>query len=51
MLCVRCGTEIDKYDTSVRTVLFYGRKVRFCNLRCQRLFIESWFGLPAGLEK
>ena len=49
--CLHCGVEIDKGDPQVRAVFFYGRRVRFCALRCQRLFIESWFGLPTGLEK
>ena len=51
MYCLHCGLEIDKSDPRVRAVYFYERRVRFCELRCQRLFIEAWFGLPVGLEK
>ena len=48
---MRCGAEVSRDDLKVRNCLWYGRKVRFCNLSCQRAWLEEWFGMSANLEK
>ena len=49
--CMRCGVDVSRDDLKVRNCLWYGRKVRFCNLSCQRAWLEEWFGMSANLEK
>ena len=49
--CMRCGVEVSGGDPKVRSCLWYGRKVKFCRLNCQRAWLEEWFGVSANLEK
>ena len=48
---MRCGVDVSRDDLKVRNCLWYGRKVRFCKLSCQRAWLEEWFGVSANLKK
>ena len=48
---MRCGVEVSRDVLQVRNCLWYGRKVKFCKLSCQRAWLEEWFGMSANLEK
>ena len=40
--CAYCDADLSEYLHKCRTVLFYGKVLRFCAIDCQRAFFAQW---------